>query len=350
MAKLCLAGLQVQKQSTSVNWQQQLRERVFSPCFLIATSIDAASMWLIRFTNYLLKHRWQTAVFTFLSTFVPLVGIVGIMIAALVTLRKGVVEGMLLTLLATLPYFISIYAPSSPHVVLLWVTISVVVLSNALTCVFAVMLRRKMSLAMVMQVAALAAVLVISVVHLMYPDVGDWWSKELQTYYSEATTMSGITKAAVPALPMKTQLEMIHIAKHYVTGLMAAAILLNAFLQLIMARWWESVVFNSGKLRQELYHLRLTPLAGTLFVASLLFSFLGNSVVLDIMPVLVVLFGASGLSLVHYFFGMTGGSGWIWLVVFYVSLIWAFPVSVIFVGVLALLDIWVDIRKRVKKV
>src|SRR5579863_6741690 len=99
-------------------------------------------MRLQRFTNYLLAHQWQALLLVFAITFVPFIGMLGILIAALFTLRKGVLEGALLTLAATLPYIISFFISSdhSTASIVIWAAIGVAVLSNVLTWAFAVML------------------------------------------------------------------------------------------------------------------------------------------------------------------------------------------------------------------
>ena len=106
-------------------------------------------MWLNRFTNYLLSHRYQTMALVFLSTFVPIVGVVGILIAALVTLRKGVFQGAIFTIAASLPYIISFFVSTyktttTTMLLVMGVAVGVAVLSNLLTWVFAIMLRRQM--------------------------------------------------------------------------------------------------------------------------------------------------------------------------------------------------------------
>lgn len=309
-------------------------------------------MWLQRATNYLLRHKWQALVLTFFSTFIPIVGIVGIVVAALITLVKGVVEGAIFTLAATLPYIISFYfsgnEPTTVPIVL-WAAVGVAVLSNILTWVFAVMLRRQASWSAILQVAALIGVLAISVIHLAFPEVADWWGNELQSYYAQAQAITGAIKGSVTTAN-DSQLEAINIFKQYATGMMVSGILFNAVLQLIVARWWQSIVYSPGLLRLELHGIRLSPLAGILFICSIIFYYLGNGVVLDIMPVLYVLFGAAGLSLVHYLFGLVHSpSKWFWLSLFYAALIIAVPVSVILIAFVALSDIWLDVRKRLKK-
>lgn len=128
---------------------------------------------------------------------------------------------------------------------------------------------------------------------------------------------------------------------------MVTAILLLGLLQLIAARWWQTLVFTPGRLGKELQQIRLSKLAGVLFAASLVFSYLGNLVVLDIMPILYTLFGAAGLSLVHYFCRkMKSKTTWFWLMMLYFMIFFVFSVSIILLALLALFDIWLDFRKR----
>ena len=311
-------------------------------------------MWLQRFTYYLLLHRLQTIGLIFLSTFIPIFCVIGILIAALITLRKGIVEGALATIAATLPYLISFYFSGHPHTnvpIGIWAAVGVAVSSNLLTFVFAVMLYRRSSLSFVLQVAALMGVLVISVVHLIYPTVADWWGIQLQTYYNEAQSVTGLFKINLTPASNEARLEAINISKQYATGLMMAAILFNAMFQLMIARWWQSIVFHQGSLRRELVHIHLSRLAGMLFLLALVLSYLGNSVVLDIMPVLYALFGAAGLSLAHYLFGLSQGKAtWAWLAALYIAIVFSLPMSMILIAIFALFDIGLDIRKRIKKI
>lgn len=308
-------------------------------------------MWLHRFTNYLLFHRWQTLTIVFLGTFIPIIGMLGILIAALATLRKSIIEGGILALAATLPYTLSFYFSEHYRAaapIVMWAAIGVAIISNILTWVFAVMLRRQSTWSQILQVAALLGVLVVSVTHLVFPEVGDWWGPQLQSYYSQALT--GVWPKSISGTN-DLQMEVINNTKQYATGVMVVAVLFNALLQLIIARWWQTLVYHPGSLHKELQSIRLSPLAGVLFVFSLILSYLGNSVILDIMPILYVLFGAAGLSLTHYLFKLAHSPmTWFWLMVLYMTLILSLPSSMILVAILALLDIWLNIRKRVRKI
>lgn len=308
-----------------------------------------------RFTNFLLMHRWLTVALVFAITFVPVIGTLGILIAALVTLHKGVIEGGILALAATLPFVSSLYVTGSHDLASLpisvWTVFGLAVLSNLLTWIFSVMLRMRASWSRMLQIVTLACVLGVSVVHLLYPDVASWWGQQLQASLSQAQQMAGVLKPnAVKA--NAAQLDAINTYKEFATGALVAVALLVAILQIISVRLWEVIVYKNGSLRLPLQGIRLSQLAGILFFLSLVFSYFGNLVVLDIMPILYILFGAAGLSLIHYFFGMMGNapSKWVWMTVLYLVIIIGMPTSIVFVSMLAWLDIWLDIRKRFRKI
>lgn len=307
-----------------------------------------------RLSHYLLQHRNIAVLLTFGFTFIPVIGVLGILFAGLVTLRKGIADGAVVTVAATLPYVVSfMLASHDPNAlpIVLWTAVGVAVASNVLTWVFAVMLYRQMTWSAILEIAALMGVLVVSVVHLAYPDIAGWWSEQLTRYYSQAAAMmSGVLTSGVN-LPSDAQLESIKITKHYATGMIVAAVLLNAILQVMVARWWQAALFVPGMLRKELHNIRLAPLAGIFFILSLVFSYVGNSVVLDMMPILYMLFAGAGLSVIHYFFAlMVSPTRWFWIAVLYVTLLFAMPTSMVFISMIALLDIWLDLRRKLRKI
>lgn len=309
---------------------------------------------LARFTNYMIRHPWRALIMTFVVTFIPIAGIVGILIAAFMTLCKGVKEGAVYTLAATLPYLISFFLTNGSGLdvipLAVWAAIGVAVLSNLLTWVFAVMLRQQTSWSTILQIAALMGVLTVSIIHLMYPGIADWWGVQLQTYYMEAAKVGGVVKSSLPG-GSDNQMEIINVTKQYATGLMIAGILFNALMQLAIARWWQGIAYQAGSLRYELHHIRLSRLAGLLFVTSLVLCYWNNSVILDMMPILYLLFGIAGLSFIHYLFGlMHSTTAWFWLAIVYLVLFFSLPSSMMIVAFIALLDIALDMRKRYRKI
>lgn len=308
-------------------------------------------MWLARFSHYILTHRWRAFLLTVLITFIPF-GIgtpIAIWIATFVLLQKGILDGALLTLAATLVFVlvaVSAFFEGNGIPLGLWIGLGFAVISNVITFAFGIALKRGASWSAILQISALAGVLIVSVLHLVFPNIANWWGVQLQAFSVQMPSMLSVFNSNNPE-----QLQMIEMAKQCATGVMVAAILMQGLFQLVIGQWWQSILYSPQSLGKQLHAIRLSQLAGFLFVVSLVLSYFGNPVVLDIMPVLCVLFLAGGLSLVHYFFGLlASNTKFAWLALFYMILIFTVPMSVMLVSILALLDTWADLRKRFKKV
>lgn len=287
---------------------------------------------------------------------VPLLGLIGILIAAFVTLVAGAVWGGIFTIAATLPYLITFYVTyTQPHdaAVLFPLSFGVgfAVLTNVLTWALALVLKWEKNWSILLQLTALFGVLVVSIIHLIYPEVATFWGETLTTSYQYAHHTL-ITFQPEPQNDLKQTTEAIQLFKYIATGIFVVCMLGNAIIQLIVASWWQNAVFKTANLQKALHHIRLTPLAGGLFIICLVFFYLGNPLVLDILPIPTVLFAAAGLSLIHYMAGLARSSlSWFLLAVFYVTLFGFMPRSTILIFLLALLgfaDIWLDVRYRVK--
>jgi hypothetical protein len=312
-------------------------------------------MNLQRLTNYLLTHRFQTIALTFILSFIPVFWVIGTLITIVVTLRKGILEGAVLTLVSILAFALSLTLSyrNASLAEMAWMVSSVGVVSYVITWILAVMLRRQMTWSNILQVTSLFGVLVVSVLHLIYPDIANWWGEQLLASYQEIIKINAAAGAKEPVLSPAEINTVVGTSKLYANGFIVAVVLLGAWSQLALARWWELFAFREGKLRYELHNIRLSQLAGVLFIISIIFSYLGNSVIFDIMPILYVLFGVAGLSLIHYFFGlMHSPTTFFWLGIFYLTLVLMFlssPSTLVLLPMLALFDVWFDIRKRVKK-
>lgn len=330
-------------------------------------------------TEYLLKHKWQALILTFLITYIPVVGMASILIAALMTLCVGVMEGAIFTFIATLPYllvFTGGVRESEVLTLMVWAAVILSVSGNILTYAFAVLLRRHTSYSALVQIAALLGVLVISVIHLVQPDVDGWWTNQITLFYNQSVEMAGLAKTGLTEGIGKEQLDKISTISGFATGMVIAFLLFTAMIQVVLARWWQVIIVNRGRMGKELQYIRLSHLAGALFMVSMVLSYLENRVVLDILPILCLLFSVAGLSLTHYLCGlMERKQGRFWLMLIYLALIYSMAMMAmlplfaalnfmlpVIIAVLILLtsiftfmtlgflDVWLDLRKRKKKV
>lgn len=302
-------------------------------------------MFLRRFTDFILQSRLSAMLVAFLAAFIPVIGSISIVIAALVTLRIGVVDGLLVTCAATLPFLLSYAAfPVSGDTMMVIAAIVIMVLSNVITWVLAVALRKYRSWGLTLELTALIGILAVVAVHIVNPAIQDWWQAHLSVYlaktmtYLDAVQQDADTTTKVPA-------EVLNIMKRYATGFVAASILFNTLLQLLIARWWQAVMFNPRGLRVELYQIRLSYVSALIFGMILVLAFFGDAVALDTLPVLLLVFCAAGLSLLHYVIAATRFKMSL-IILTYIVFIWLFPVSVVVVSLIALFDTLINVRKR----
>jgi hypothetical protein len=281
----------------------------------------------------------------FILAFIPVVGMISIIIGALVTLRKGAFEGALVVLAATLPYVLTYFvsgAESEGQMAILMLLVFMI--SNGLTWFFAVVLRKFGVWSFTLELAALLGVLLIGIIHMVFPDIQAWWGAQLTTYF--AKTAEAVDKLKSTAVVNKEgQAQAVNAAKYLATGFVTVSILFNALLQLLFARWWQASIYNPGGLRKELHQIRLGHIAALVFAVEIILAYLGNDFALDSLPVLYAMFFVAGLSLMHYLVTLTK-SPWVWLTVCYALVIWLFPLSVIIIAIIALFDTGFDFRKR----
>src|SRR5262249_43599497 len=133
-------------------------------------------MLLRRFTDFVLQGRVQAMALAFVCAFIPLIGSIGILMAALITLRKSVFEGALVTLAATVPYLLGYlsYSADDRTTVTLLVIIAMCA-SNILTWLAAILLRRYGNWSLLLEITGFVGVVAVIAVHLFVPESQQWW-------------------------------------------------------------------------------------------------------------------------------------------------------------------------------
>ncbi|MDP2283350.1 MAG: hypothetical protein Q8M35_04250 [Pseudohongiella sp.] len=114
---------------------------------------------------------------------------------------------------------------------------------------------------------------------------------------------------------------------------------------LMLARWWQAVLYNPGGFQQEFHQFKLQPAIAMMLMVLFLAASAGVTVLTGwIMYFLLPLFFA-GLALVHGLVGLKKLSR-LWLVAFYMLML--NPPLAQLLAVAALIDSWYDFRARVK--
>lgn len=298
---------------------------------------------LRRFTDFILQSRLQAMGVAFVCSYIPLLGSIGILIAGLVTLRKGALEGLWVVLATTLPYVFKYYSVDTVQGDIIFVGLLLNIASNALVWLFALMLRRYNSWSMVLEYSVLLGIVVVGLLHIFFPDIQAWWGTQLTKYINKTAVIVSGGSSTMPT--DEQQVAVINLIKFYATGLFVVSVLFNVMLQLILSRWWQAAMFNPGGLRIELRQIRLSHVLGILFIAGFGMTWLGSETIMDMTPVLCGAFGAAGLSFIHCYLS-TVKNTLVWLIILYLLIIWLFPLSVVLLAVVALFDVWMDLRKR----
>lgn len=130
----------------------------------------------------------------------------------------------------------------------------------------------------------------------------------------------------------------------YMSGLLGLSAAVTSALCLVLARWWQSLLYNPGGFGEEFQALRLPPRVTALLLGiGLLLSLLGPEFGIWAMIVTVPLVFA-GFGLLHGVAKRKGISGQ-WLVVFYLVWLLLEPVRMLLM-LLAVADSWMDFRQR----
>ena len=247
--------------------------------------------------EFIMRGRAQACLVALLGVLVPLIGPAAV---GLVTLRKGSFEGALVTLWASLPFVVSYFAgQSSPFIAVM----SILALANTLIVANVLRGTASWSLALVSDVCVAVGFVVVAGV-VFQTDLG--------------VMMSDLTELFVS---VSEQLE-----KDYVmpdtSGVLAWVAWMTAFsalLGVVVARWWQALLFNPGGFQQEFQGIRLESKVG---LGCLLLVILGFTLLSEFqfwlqlasIPLIVC-----GLSLLHYTAKVKKGGGY-WLVLMYLGL------------------------------
>lgn len=317
-------------------------------------------MWLQKLSDYLLSNRKVALVLTLAVTSLcvlpggALFAGFGMIFAAFVTLIRGPREGAIYTIAATLPYLIIavMFADSKSGLLLVLSAIGGICAGNILTWVCATMLYRKSTWGQILQLQALLAVFIVSVVHLAYPDIVTWWTQRILANLTTFTQMLA-AHGWTDVVTMNGQLPDVALSVgQMATGFTVASVLAVNLMQLLIARWWQCKLFMPGYLGKELRNIRISRLAGLLFLLSFGLYYFGNAVISDIMPIIILTLGVAGLSLMHYYFSFmpkTPSTTFIIVLIYTVILVLNIY-SMIFLASAGLVDIWVDFRRSIKRV
>ena len=254
----------------------------------------------------------------------PFVHWIGVVLVALIVLRRGTGEGALAFACMAAPLVVWYVAGAGG------IQDPTAIMSLVGTTALAMVLRGTMSWEMTLG----AAVLVGAVFGIGFEFLASDMLTELVKFYMKLPKMmsQGVSEGD---------------ARELLVGYIAMGQAYGMIVQLILARWMQSLLYNPGGFQTEFHGLRLPKALGVAILILMLAAMATGQVqYLRWLPVLTIPMFICAIGFVHWFVKqrkMDVG----WLVGFYLLLIvmseWLYPL----VGSLALLDSWLDLRRRI---
>jgi len=256
---------------------------------------------------------------------------------ALVSLRQGIQQGLLVIALASIGTGVLAYVsigvalPAILLALLHWLPL----------LVLALVLRATISLALTLQFAAVLGVLAVLGFYLVLGDPAAWWMAIVDETFQNLQANGVVYE---PEL-MERLRKILETWAPLLPGQIVSSLLLSSILALLLGRWWQSLLYYPGGFREEFHALRLGRVMALIMAVLMGFSLaLGWPIVINLTLVVGLICTLHGIALVHALTALVGASK-AWLVLFYLLL---FIVLSQLVLVLALVDAWVDFRSRIK--
>ena len=201
--------------------------------------------------HYLLAKDAHAIVAALVCALLPLfylpTGFLAAIIVGLVTLHKGAKAGFWVLAWVALPAVATLVLRHlGPFDLLLF--------QCAAVWGLAILLQRYRSWGLLLEVATVIGVLLIVGVHLVFPDIQQWWIAHLTAYMNEIAKMSDWKLSLTPA-------EVVERIAPFASGLVSTFILSSVTLKLVVARFWQSTLVSPGSFSKEFLQLRIGQFA-----------------------------------------------------------------------------------------
>jgi len=265
-----------------------------------------------------MRGRSQAIGAAVITTALPLLNWLGTAIVSLVILRKGASEGLLVLGCAILPLAIATYYVGDPSAIIALIG----------TALMAYLLRVTVS----WEVTLVSVIVIAGVGSLVFEFTAVEIVKAIVEWYRELTSGVDMTFEE---------------AKSMMLGFFAMGQAYAMLALLILARWWQSSLYNPGGFQEEFHQLRLSPVISTPLVLTMFVCFYFSEQLGRWIPLLTVPLILSAVAFVHWaikFKSLTTG----WLVTFYMLVLLLFQLVYPVLAAIALLDSWVNLREKIQ--
>lgn len=277
--------------------------------------------------QYVMRGPLQAGGVAAVTTAIPLLFWIGAAVVGLVILRLGISQGLNVGLWALLPALGWSWFGQDPTA--LAVLLQVMLMAS--------MLRTTLSWERALLGGSFLAIVTGLMLPVIYPDLLDDLVQAGVSFYEQYN--------ADVAQTLGSDLE--KVIRDTMNASMAGTYFATGIGMTMLARAWQAGLYNPGGFRKEFHALRLSPAVAVVCAVTMVVGpVLGLNSMLLVWVAGTPLFLAS-VALVHGLVGRKKLSGQ-WLVLFYIALVLLGPSLMILLVVLAFVDSWLDIRRRIK--
>ena len=293
--------------------------------------------------SFIMRGRMQAmAVASFLallSLILPPVSIVSSAAVALVTLRRGAYEGLLVLLSASVAaallgvVVLGNFQFAFGYALILWIPV----------WMLSIVLREGRHLSLAFEIASALGVLAVIGFYLFAQDPANYWQAVLSIMVEPMLQAS-----EVPAEQISLTITLL---ARYMTGIIATGSVTGLLLGLLLARWWQAKLYNPGGFGAEYLSLRMpfrfTMATIVVFLVAALSSGMIAELAWNIGIILFMLYSFIGTAIAHALISTTKAKRF--LLPFFYMLIFVVPHIVLPVAIIGISDTWLNLRKNIKK-
>lgn len=272
-----------------------------------------------------------------LSLLLPPISIVSSGAVALVTLRRGAIEGLIVLLCSCIVAALlgmlllgSYYFPLL-YGLLLWLPIWLI----------AVVLREARHLSLTVEIAVMLGIVAVIGFYGYAGNPSQIWLGLLEQMTQPLLQSS-------PDVPVEKIKQSLQLFAHFMTGIVAAGAVYSLLFGLFLARWWQSALYNPGGFRQEYLSLRTHPRLAVFSVIVVSIAWLGSGIIAEIAQnscvLLFVLYTFIGVAVLHSIFANMQAKRYLVPTLYFVLTM--IPHTMIPVAIVGLADAWLNLRNK----
>jgi len=292
--------------------------------------------------RYIMQGRMQAMAvassLALLSLLMPPVSIVSSAAVALVTLRRGAYEGLLVLLSASIAsallglIALGDYQFALGYALILWFPV----------WLLSIVLREGRHLSLALEISSVLGIFGVLGFYLFVDSPVDYWQAILNSVIEPMRQSQDI--------PLEQITETLATVSKYMTGILAAGSITGLLLGLLLARFWQSKLYNPGGFKVEYLSLFMPSRFTLMTLAVLLIALVTNGVVSEITSnigvILFMLYSFIGTAIAHALISEMKAKRFV-LPFFYI-LLFAIPHIILPIALLGIADTWLNLRKRIQ--